>query len=451
MLERTSVSGFATHPKSTTSAARARIAVDVGVPAPARMLFNALISTASTTSIIGLNHLPKDVRDKLYIKHLGSVDAAPPEEWEPMRVRFVLTITAYFQLDGGGEVAADIMLNAVGSVKPYWAVIFGSDIMSLLDMSIRRGGSIIYLYPPGSSSEGCKLVSVTEADHVLGDYEGTPCKYCSEVFLTDDERVQHLHKQHKCSDCKKTGSDEALRAHARAVGHRGKIVCPECGKTMPSLEGAKSHLYWIHAEKRITKANINELPLFRLSKLETHIEIVESAAAMAIVVEKILNAFATGLATMIGFDTEWQPNYIKGAAPNPTAIVQLALESGITYIIPVLVLGTIVPLIPLFEASHVPKYAPGVHGDLGRLAEYGSFEPRGFIDLVPLARDRGFVSASLRALVALIFGKRLGKGAQMSDWSAWPLAHKQLMYAASDAFCTLRVTQFLLTDGTIEP
>jgi ribonuclease D len=63
------------------------------------------------------------------------------------------------------------------------------------------------------------------------------------------------------------------------------------------------------------------------------------------------------------------------------------------------------------------------------------------ITLKQLAGEKNTIGA--RAAVAMVLGKRLGKGAQRSNWGAYPLKEHQILYAANDAHAAICVERAL--------
>ncbi|KNC51220.1 3'-5' exonuclease [Thecamonas trahens ATCC 50062] len=238
------------------------------------------------------------------------------------------------------------------------------------------------------------------------------------------------------------GSDRLAAADrdGRGVEH---LVCSMC-EVKACADDIAEHSRWVHSgEKRITKAEINQLPLFSMREARGSIVVIETVAQMRAACASMAKAVASGSLTAVGFDTEWRPNFRKGAKPNPVALVQITRDDyALTYLFPVGRLRTLGPLIPLFEEPRLTKYAVGVASDLHKLRQQAQFTPAGFVDISTMASDVGFTSVSLRGLVALIFGLRIGKGAQMSNWAAWPLKAKQISYAAADSFCSLHLGRF---------
>jgi ribonuclease D len=61
--------------------------------------------------------------------------------------------------------------------------------------------------------------------------------------------------------------------------------------------------------------------------------------------------------------------------------------------------------------------------------------------LKKIAGEKNRIGA--RAAVAMVLKARLGKGAQKSNWGAYPLKDNQIVYAANDAHCAICIEKVL--------
>lgn len=61
------------------------------------------------------------------------------------------------------------------------------------------------------------------------------------------------------------------------------------------------------------------------------------------------------------------------------------------------------------------------------------------VDTLTWAKEMNCDQLSLRAMCAIFLHQRLSKILQQSDWSKEDLSEKQLLYAATDAWASLRV------------
>ena len=96
-------------------------------------------------------------------------------------------------------------------------------------------------------------------------------------------------------------------------------------------------------------------------------------------------------------------------------------------------------LIKLLEDTKITKVALSWHDDLHGLMARRKFEPGSFIDLQNIAAEMGIKDQSLQKLYANIFGKKISKGQQLSNWEADNLTEAQMLYAATDAWACIEL------------
>ncbi|CDO72744.1 hypothetical protein BN946_scf184990.g27 [Trametes cinnabarina] len=143
---------------------------------------------------------------------------------------------------------------------------------------------------------------------------------------------------------------------------------------------------------------------------------------------------------ILGFDTEWKPNFIKGRAENPVALVQLASEHLI-----LLIHVSYMPTFPeklreLLADETVLKAGVGIQKDCKKLYHDYDVDTRNCVDLALLARTvdnarwKGKYSnpIGLARLCETYEELTLQKGrVQTSNWEL-PLDLRQQQYAAND-------------------
>lgn len=135
---------------------------------------------------------------------------------------------------------------------------------------------------------------------------------------------------------------------------------------------------------------------------------------------------------IIGFDTETRPTFRKGKH-NAPALMQLASQKAV-YLVQLGWLPFGQPLWEILTNPAIIKVGVGIADDMASLAKVSPFEARGIIDLGEMARNNNFESHGLRTLAASLFGWRISKGSQCSNWSLRQLSPRQIAYAATDAW-----------------
>jgi ribonuclease D len=142
------------------------------------------------------------------------------------------------------------------------------------------------------------------------------------------------------------------------------------------------------------------------------------------------------LETVIGLDTETYWNASENRSY--VSLVQIAAPARDVLVFDALSVDMEI-LRPLIESPAVRMAAHNARFDEGMLIGAG-FRPAAFVDTLRLARSAlRLPSYSLAGVTAHLFGIELDKSFQKSNWRRRPLTRAQLVYAAMDAYITLRV------------
>ena len=101
--------------------------------------------------------------------------------------------------------------------------------------------------------------------------------------------------------------------------------------------------------------------------------------------------------------------------------------------------GLTLPLIMLLENPQITKVGLSLHDDFMMLHKRAPFEPRGYIELQEYVRPFGIQDKSLQKIYAILFGQKISKNQQLSNWEAPVLTEAQQIYAATDAWACLNI------------
>lgn len=189
--------------------------------------------------------------------------------------------------------------------------------------------------------------------------------------------------------------------------------------------------------ERPTKEQIRELPLYTGLGLGD-IYIVENERDAVQAVDELSHE------AMLGFDTESKPVFRKGeTSPGPT-LIQLATESK-AFLFPIKFAAAVSAARALLNNPNIQKVGFGIHGDIKELRNKLQIDVINTenlsITLKHLIEEKSPVGA--RAAVAMVLNQRLSKGAQKSNWGAYPLQKHQIIYAANDAHSAICVAKLL--------
>jgi ribonuclease D len=180
---------------------------------------------------------------------------------------------------------------------------------------------------------------------------------------------------------------------------------------------------------KISPEEIQQFPLIRFSG---KIHLVRSHHDWLAMMDKFQDI------TMVGIDTEKKPSFRKGEI-YPVSVLQLATEDE-AYIVQLKYLSSArKSMESFFESDRWQKIGLALHDDIKDLQKLFPFQPKGFINLDQLAKQRGFPQTGLRSLVAILLQSRLSKACQKSNWAQDPLSQEQLIYAATDAWVCLKL------------
>ncbi len=141
---------------------------------------------------------------------------------------------------------------------------------------------------------------------------------------------------------------------------------------------------------------------------------------------------------ILGIDTETRPSFKKGVV-HQVALLQVAAKN-ICFLFRLNYTGMTADIIRLLEDKTVPKVGLSLHDDFSSLhRNEPMFTPGAFIDLQDHMRELGIEDLSLQKLYANIFGQKISKSQQLSNWEADVLSEKQKVYAATDAWACINL------------
>lgn len=140
---------------------------------------------------------------------------------------------------------------------------------------------------------------------------------------------------------------------------------------------------------------------------------------------------------VLGFDTETKPSFKRGQV-HKVALLQVATEDT-CFLFRLKHTGLTPALIRLLEDTTTTKVGLSWHDDVHSLHALGDFTPGSFIELQKLVNELGIEDMSLQKLYANLFGQKISKREQLSNWDADVLNDKQKTYAATDAWACVKI------------
>ncbi|MEL0612685.1 3'-5' exonuclease [Marinomonas arenicola] len=189
--------------------------------------------------------------------------------------------------------------------------------------------------------------------------------------------------------------------------------------------------------ERPTKEQIKALP-FYIGLGLSDIKIIENAQDA----DQALSALANE--TCLGFDTETKPIFRKGEESPGPALIQLATESC-AYLFPTRFPFAVNAARVLLSNDGIQKVGFGIKDDNKALRNKLDIEVANTQDLSVILKNKVGEKNTIgaRAAVAMVLKLCLRKGAQISNWGAYPLKTSQILYAANDAHSAICVAKAL--------
>ena len=181
------------------------------------------------------------------------------------------------------------------------------------------------------------------------------------------------------------------------------------------------------------KTIIPDLPRFTF---EGRIEVIQSES------EAIRAVRALKGAPLLGIDIETCSSFRKGEK-HKVGLLQVS-DRDICFLFRLNMLGFAPCLVELLSDPAITKVGLSLRDDFMMLRGRRSFTPGGCIDLQEKAKLFGIEDMSLQKLFANIFGQRISKTAQLSNWEADTLTQSQKVYAATDAYACILLYEELL-------
>ena len=178
----------------------------------------------------------------------------------------------------------------------------------------------------------------------------------------------------------------------------------------------------------IDKNTIQTLPL---TSFEGEVIIVD-------VPEKVQEAVEyLGQFSILGVDNEARPSFKRGVH-YPTALVQVATMER-CYLFRLTHVGMPQELAQIFANPNICKVGLAFKDDLNGLRRRRDFKPANCIDLQSIVCKYGIMELGLQKIFAIIFGQKISKAQQLTNWENSHLTPEQAKYASTDAWATLKI------------
>lgn len=146
--------------------------------------------------------------------------------------------------------------------------------------------------------------------------------------------------------------------------------------------------------------------------------------------------------SVVGVDTETRPSFRKGKV-NSVALLQISTPDT-CFLFRLNRIG-IPDFLEEFLQNDVLKIGLSLRDDFNMLRRANNKDPRvgNWIELQDYVPRFGIAEKSLQKIYAILFGKKISKSQRLSNWESDTLTEAQQIYAATDAWATLRIYQKL--------
>ena len=151
---------------------------------------------------------------------------------------------------------------------------------------------------------------------------------------------------------------------------------------------------------------------------------------------------------LVGFDTETRPSFRKGIV-HKTALIQISTIDE-CFLFRSCKIGMPDVLAQYLASAEHKKVGLSLHDDFKIMRKLSNMEPAGFIDLQDVVGDYCITDISLQKIYAILFGGKIAKGQQLTNWEAPELSAAQQNYGAVDAWACLKIYNYL-SQGLFNP
>ena len=180
--------------------------------------------------------------------------------------------------------------------------------------------------------------------------------------------------------------------------------------------------------QKYDKALIAELPR---TVFEGRIFVVDSESEAERAVRYLLSQ------PILGFDTETRPNFQKWQH-HKVALLQVASDD-VCFLFRLCNIGVPDCVVRLLDDRQVLKVGLSWHDDMRMLRQRRAIQGGEFVELQQEIKKLGVDDMSLQKIYANLFGEKISKGEQLSNWEADILSEAQKRYAATDAWACVNI------------
>ena len=183
-------------------------------------------------------------------------------------------------------------------------------------------------------------------------------------------------------------------------------------------------------QSKITKEELNKMPVVAFTG---KIVIVDKDRN----VKKVIEELSTH--PLVGIDTETKPSFAKGIYYQ-IALLQIATDT-VCYLFRLNKINSKSEefIFQFLGNENIMKIGLSLKDDFSRLHCLNNGKPANFVDLQTIAKRYGILELGLQKMFAIVFGQKISKSQQLSNWENAVLTPAQQRYAATDAWAALQI------------
>lgn len=144
---------------------------------------------------------------------------------------------------------------------------------------------------------------------------------------------------------------------------------------------------------------------------------------------------------ILGIDTETRPSFKRGRQYQ-VSLLQVSTHDT-CFLFRLNRIGITDSIVKLLEDCRIPKIGLSLCDDLRTLSKRREFTPGLFVEIQKEVKEIGIKDMSLQKIYANLFGEKIAKNQQLSNWEADSLSTAQMMYAAIDAWACINIHEEL--------
>ena len=179
---------------------------------------------------------------------------------------------------------------------------------------------------------------------------------------------------------------------------------------------------------KITREEIDLLPL---THFKGKITVIDNNLQIAKAVKVLRKS------PVVGIDTETKPCFKKGRY-NKMSLMQIATLEH-CFLFRLHFIDFTDELIDFLTDKNIRKVGIALGNDIVGLKKLHNFRLANTLDLQSVIKSYGIMELGLQKIYAILFGEKISKSQQLSNWENAKLTKQQQRYAATDAWACLKI------------